>query len=160
VIQLIHQQNVNYNKIVTVYYTNALGQSTPLSVIQLGYQGNAPGVPIYTWELWGASTPQVNLDGITTLLNVTFRALDIGQTYVSVLNLPVTASGPLPTTTSLPAPYATPKGFSQDITNFLAPINNSQAGVSKARMFNNINVPGSANGTVTAAQSHVDPDYW
>jgi len=160
-IQLANKRkNVCYNKIVTVYFSNALGQATPLSVVSLGYQGNVPNTPIYTWELWGSSTPQVNLDGITALLNVTFQALDIGQTYVSILNIPVTASGPPPTTTSIPAPYATPRGFSQDITNFLAPTNTSEVGVSKTLMFNNINVPGAANGTVTAAQSHESPDYW
>lgn len=126
----------------------------------MGYGGNVPGTVIYTWEFWSSVTGQVNLDGITDLVNITFQAVDIGETYVAVLNLPVTASGPAPSTTTVPAPYATPRGFSQDITSFLAPINSSEAGISKVRMFNNINVPGSANGTITAAQSQVAPDYW
>lgn len=56
-------------------------------------------------------------------------------------------------------PYATPSGFSDDITKWLVVANNSQAGISKVGMFKNINTPGSANGTVVASQSVADPDY-
>ena len=67
-----------------------------------------------------------------------------------------TASG---ATASSPTPYASPKGFSQDITNWLAATNTSQAGLSKNKMFANINIPGAAPGTVIAGQSYSEPDY-
>ena len=95
---------------MNLYYTDGAGASTPLSVISLGYQSDAsPG----TWENWGASTV-VYVDGITSLLNVTYDAVDVGQVYDQILRLKVNASGaPIPTPAGPPAPYATPLGFSQ-----------------------------------------------
>jgi glucoamylase len=56
-------------------------------------------------------------------------------------------------------PYASPSGFAIDITTWLSVSNDSQAGICKFRMFENINVPGAANGTVIASQSRANPDY-
>lgn len=82
------------------------------------------------------------------------------MTYVENLsNITVTASGAKPSTTTIPAPYATPTGFGKDITNFLAASKGSEVAISKRRMFNNIEVTGAAIGTVIAAQSYANPDY-
>src|ERR1700710_819083 len=62
-------------------------------------------------------------------------------------------------TTSSPKPYASPYGLAQDITLYLAASTSSQAVFSKNLMLNNINIPGSANGTVIAAQSYSNPNY-
>jgi len=99
------------------------------------------------------------VDGITELLNITYDAVDISQTYDQILDIKVTATGAPPPTTVAPKPYATPRDFSPDITTWLAPNANSEAGISKARMFNNIEIPGAALGTVIAAQSYTAPDY-
>ncbi|KAF2427585.1 hypothetical protein EJ08DRAFT_651407 [Tothia fuscella] len=56
-------------------------------------------------------------------------------------------------------PYANPMGLSQDLTSWLAVTNDSQANICKVRMFNNINIPEAAIGTVIASQSRKDPDY-
>ncbi len=65
------------------------------------------------WEYWGAATP-VYVDGISELLNITFEALDIGQSFDQILNVPVEASGaPIPSLPAPPAPYATPLGFAK-----------------------------------------------
>ena len=146
---------MNYNKIVQLYYTNADDVNTALTVINLGYQSS---VPDRNWEVWFASTPQVNLDGITHLTNLTYQALDIGQTYSSQLGQSVTPSGPAPTPTTIPAPYASPTGFSQDISDWLAASAGSQAANAKTFMFNNIEVEGAANGTIIAAQSYSAPN--
>jgi glucoamylase len=58
-----------------------------------------------------------------------------------------------------PIPYATPTGFSDDITAYFSPSNVSRVYTAKTLMFANINVPGSANGTVIAAQSYSNPNY-
>ncbi|TKA51591.1 hypothetical protein B0A49_11671 [Cryomyces minteri] len=152
----VYIENVNYNKIVTLYYTNKQNQSTPLSVVQLGYSGDVANTK---YEIWAASTP-VYVDGITELLNLTYQALDIGHTYTQVLGVNVVATGAAaPAPVPAPSPYANPSGLSQDITNWLEATNGSEAGIAKARMFNNINIPGAANGTVIAAQSYTAPDY-
>lgn len=44
------------------------------------------------FEYWGANTP-VYIDGITELLNLTYQATDIGQTYHQILNIEVEPSG-------------------------------------------------------------------
>lgn len=150
-------KNVNYNKIVTLYYTNGAGAQNPLTAITLGYQSSIPNT---NYELWTATDIPVYIDGITELLNITYQALDIKQVYYQVLDENVVASGdPAPAPASPPAPYATPLGKYQDITKWLAPAASSEAGIAKARMFNNINIPGAALGTVIAAQSYTAPNY-
>lgn len=147
---------------MSLYYTDAQNQSTPLSVVTLNYQGEASS----GYELWSSSTP-VFLDGLTELLNLTFQATDVGQTYVETLNLPVTASGgPAPTLPSPPPPYATPKGFSDDITSWLSINVGSESETAFVRMFLNIDpaIAGAAEGTVVAARSgpsytSTNPDY-
>jgi glucoamylase len=100
------------------------------------------------WEFWGANVP-VYVDGITELLNITYQALDIGETYYDILNLEVIASGkPEPTLPEPPAPYASPRGFGNDITKFLAVQDGSEAEISFEGMFRNINpaIPGAKRG--------------
>ncbi|KAG9696846.1 glucoamylase precursor, partial [Aureobasidium melanogenum] len=152
----VYIANVNYNKVVTLYYTDSQGVSTPLTSISLGYNSSIPDT---NYEFWSANTP-VYLDGITELLNLTYQATDIGQTYVQQLQLAVKASGDAPPApAAIPSPYATPSGFSDDITAWLAPKNGSQADFAKTHMFLNINpdIDGAAKGTVVAARS--GPSY-
>jgi len=93
------------------------------------------------------------------LLNITFNAVDINQIFVQDLrNITVNPSGPKPTSTSIPPPYATPTGFSKDISNFLAAAKGSEAAKAKRFMFNNIEVTGAAVGTIVAAQSYANPE--
>lgn len=149
-------ENIDYDKIIEVYFTNAQNQSTPLSVIGLGYNSSIPNT---NWEYWSSSTP-VYVDGITELINITYAATDVDQFYYEVLNIAVVASGnPIPSAAAPPTPYATPSGLADDITTYLAPTNGSEAGLSKVLMFDNIDIPGAANGTVIAAQSYTAPDY-
>lgn len=155
---LTKYQNVNYDKIVELYYSNADDVATPLTIVQLGYQNAVPNTNGY-WENWFASTPNVNLDGIERLLNLTYQATDVSKTYSQQLNIKVTPSGPAPSTSTIPAPYASPTGFASDITDWLSPIASSEAAIAKQRMLANIHVSGSANGTVIAAQSYTSPDY-
>ncbi|EMC92356.1 glycoside hydrolase family 15 protein [Baudoinia panamericana UAMH 10762] len=158
----VYIANLDYNKVVSLYYTNAQGLSTPLSVVTFGYSSSIAN----NFELWTTSTP-VYIDGITTLLNLTYQATDIGETYVQTLNLPVNASGaPAPSVAAPPKPYATPRGFGGDITTWLSVNTSSESETAFRRMFLNINpaIPGAAEGVVVAARSgpsytQTDPDY-
>ncbi|KAG9658439.1 glucoamylase precursor, partial [Aureobasidium melanogenum] len=148
----VYIANVNYNKVVTLYYTDSQGVSTPLTSVSLGYNSSISNT---NYEFWSANTP-VYLDGITELLNLTYQATDIGQTYVQQLQLAVKPSGDAPPApAAIPSPYATPSGFSDDITAWLAPKNGSQADFAETHMFLNINldIDGAAKGTVVAARS-------
>ena len=155
--------NLAYNKLVTLYFTDRQGQSTPLASVGLGYQDGVNGT---NWELWGSSTP-VYIDGITQLLNLTYNVVDLGTVYTEPLNQTVTASGaPEPTLAAPPAPYATPLGFGDDITTWLAASNGSQVTTSYTKMFRNINpnVTGAVDGVVVAGRSGPSfdsklPDY-
>lgn len=155
--------NLDYDKIITLYYTNRQGISTPLSSLTFGYSN---AIADTNWELWTTST-LVYVDGITTLLNLTFEATDLGETYVEQLGQTVNATGPAPPTLpSPPAPYATPSGFGDDVTSWLAVNTSSELETALTRMFLNINpeIEGDANGTVVAARSgpsytQTDPDY-
>lgn len=154
--------NLDYNKVVTLYYKNAQGQSTPLSSVALGYDSSVAN----NYELW-TSTSSAWVDGISQLLNITYQATDLGLTYTQQLGQSVTASGkPAPTLPSPPKPYASPRGFSNDITNFLAVSDGSQLKRSCTKMFVNINpsVPGAVDGVVVAGRSgptfaSKNPDY-
>lgn len=111
------------------------------------------------WEYWGTLTP-VYIDGITSLLNITYVSVDTKKTYAQILNLPVQSSGSAPPSLAAPpAPQVTPKGFGQDVTNFLSTSQGSMIGLAFARLFQNIgpNIAGAAPGAVVAAQS--GPDY-
>lgn len=155
--------NLDYDKIVSLYYTNAQNESTPLSVVDFGYSSD---VGVNNFEYWTTSV-SIYIDGITELLNLTFEATDLGETFVQTLNLPVKASGaPAPTLAGVPAPYATPQGLGSDITNWLAVKAGSESEISLARLFLNINpaIEGAAKGVVVAARSGpsytgTDPDY-
>jgi len=149
--------NIDYDKIVQVYFANGQNESTPLSVIGLGFVEFVPGNDY--WQFWSSST-SVYIDGITELINITYAATDINQFYYEILDIPVVATGnPIPPPATPPTPYATPKGLAVDITEYLAPSNNSEASLAKVLLFNNIDVPGAANGTIIAAQSYVSPNY-
>ena len=148
--------NLCYNKIVELYYTNAQGQSTPLSVISFGYDH---GISNTNYEIWSTSTA-VYVDGITEMLNLTYQAVDIGQTYVDQLHIEVNATGaPAPSLPSVPAPYASPSGLANDIKTWLDAKSGSEAATSLAGMFRNINpaIPGAVEGVVVAARS--GPSY-
>ena len=155
--------NDDYDKVVTLYYTNAAGKATALSSNTLNYVSSISGT---NFELWSSSTP-IYYDGIQELLNITYQATDIGETYDQVLNKMVTASGaPAPTKSSPPAPYATPLGFADDVTEFLAVTPHSESETALQRMFLNINpaIQGAAQGVVVAARSgpsysQTNPDY-
>ncbi|KAG8625020.1 hypothetical protein KVT40_006771 [Elsinoe batatas] len=148
--------NLNYDKLVTLFFTDRRNVSTPLTVLSLGYRSSIPDT---NYEYWGSNAP-IYLDGISELLNLTYRAVNIDQTFVQPLNIEVVASGaPEPTQPGPPAPYASPSGLSGDITQWLTVDAESQATLSKRAMFSNINpdLPGVANGTVVAAKS--GPSY-
>lgn len=155
---------MDYDKIVDLYYTNRQGESNALSVISLNYQSSI-GTD-NQWEFWGANS-SIYVDGISEILNITYQATDIGETYYDVLNIKVKASGaPEPSLPQVPKPYASPKGFSDDISTFLAVHGGSELVTAFNRMFLNINpaIPGAAKGVVVAAQSgpsypQTDPDY-
>lgn len=109
------------------------------------------------WEYWKTRTP-IWIDGITAFTNLTYQDLDNGATYVKKLNTRVKASGaPEPSLPAPPKPYATPRGFGDDITEFFAV--SKEAGIAHDRMFLNVNprLEGAVNGTVVAAQS--GPSY-
>lgn len=159
----VYIANLDYDKAVTLYYTNRQNVSTALSSVSLSYESSISST---NYELWGASTA-VYIDGITELLNLTYVATDIGETYTQQLDLAVVASGAAPpSAAAAPTPYATPSGLSDDITAFLQATNGSESAISKERLFLNINpdIEGAVNGTVVAAQSgpsyaQTDPDY-
>ncbi|TKX20854.1 glucoamylase-like protein [Elsinoe australis] len=148
--------NLNYDKIVTLFYTDRRNVSTPLTSLSLGYRSSISDT---NYEYWGSNAP-IYLDGVSELLNLTYQAINIGQTFVQPLNIQVEASGaPEPTQPGPPAPYASPSGLADDITEWLRLDIESQATLSKRNMFSNINpsLPGVANGTVVAAKS--GPSY-
>ncbi|KAF2482649.1 glucoamylase precursor [Neohortaea acidophila] len=155
--------NLSYNKIVTLYFTNRQNESTPLSALSLGYESS---VPNSKFEYWIAAAP-IWTDGITQLLNITYQDTDDGQTYHQLLDLHVKATGaPPPTLPSPPAPYATPSGFGNDVTQYLAVESGSEAEIAQTGLFRNVNpaVKGAVNGTVVAARSgpfysQTEPDY-
>ncbi|KAF3916431.1 Glucoamylase [Orbilia brochopaga] len=152
-------QNVNYNKVIQLYYADATGKVTPLSIISLGWAQMAEGTN-NGWEYWTSQTP-VYLDGITKLVNLTYQALDIHQQFAQSLDIKVIPSGPPPPAPPPePVPYAQPQGFSSDISDYLTVTATSQSGISRKRMFDNISPEGAVKGLVTAAQSRADPDYW
>ncbi|GAB7345807.1 hypothetical protein MBLNU457_4067t1 [Dothideomycetes sp. NU457] len=156
--------NTHYNKVVTLSYSNAQNVSTPLTSVALGYRSSILDTD---YEYWSGYFP-VYIDGITELLRLDFQDIDSGQTYSQPLAINVVPSGaPAPKyIPSVPAPYASPTGLADDITDWLAEVETSQAATAKALMFLNINpdVPGASSGTVTAARSGPsypakDPDY-
>ena len=147
-------KNTDYDKLVYLYYSNKAGKVTPLTVVQMGYVSSITG----GFEIWAASTSDIQYDGISTLVNITYSATDVGDFYSEVLNIPVVASGAKPPSTVSPLPYAAPTGFSSDITKFLAAQAGSEAVIAKKRMFNNIEVTGAALGTIVAAQSYANPE--
>lgn len=159
----VYINNLAYNKKVTLYYTDRQGKSTPLSSVGLGYNNGIDGT---NYELWGSSTP-VYIDGITQLLNLTYNVVDLGNTYVQNLGQKVVASGaPAPSLPGLPKPYAAPKGFGDDITNFLDVVSGSELVRSFRKMFMNINpnIEGAASGVIVAGRSgpsfeSKNPDY-
>ncbi|KAF2157282.1 glycoside hydrolase family 15 protein [Myriangium duriaei CBS 260.36] len=148
----VYIANLDYDKLVTLYYTTRQNVSTPLSALSLGYISSIPNT---TYEYWGSAT-SIYVDGISELLNLTYQATDIGKTYSQDLNINVVASGaPEPTLPGPPAPYASPSGLQDDITSWLSVGNDTQIGLAKSLMFANINpsLPDVANGTVVAARS-------
>lgn len=69
------------------------------------------------------------------------------------------ASGPPPTISSAPKPYASPTGFAQDITSWLRVKNGGvQIPLAKKLMFDNIEVTNAVKGSVVAAQSYANPE--
>jgi glucoamylase len=149
---------VDYNKIVTLFYTDGSNKSTPLSSLTLSYNYDVDGSN-GQWQYWASGTP-VYIDGITELLNITYQAIDINKSYSQQLNIPVVATGEAaPAPQAAPVPYATPNGLSNDITTWLAVGITSQLAICKSRMFDNINSAGAENGTVVASTSTADPDY-
>ncbi|KAF3912754.1 Glucoamylase [Dactylellina cionopaga] len=152
-------QNVNYNKVVQLYYADAAGRVSPLNAISLGWVRMADGTN-NGWEYWAAQTP-VFIDGVSKLINITYDALDVHQQFIQTLNIEVEPSGPpAPPPPPEPVPYAKPQGFSSDISDYLNVSPSTQPGISKKRMFDNISPEGAVRGLVTAAQSKADPDYW
>jgi len=155
--------NLDYNKVVTLYYSDVQGQSTPLSTADFNYVSSVDGS---NYELWTTSAPAW-INGIQKLLNITFVASDLGETYTQQLNVAITASGgPVPTLPAPPEPYATPSGFGDDITTWLAAKNGSQTSASLAKMFVNVNpaIEGAVKGVVVAGRSGPSfesklPDY-
>lgn len=142
---------------VILYYTDGSNKSTPLSAVALSYVSAV--TTNNKWQIWTASTPAY-VDGITELLNITYRAVNINKVYSQRLNIPVIATGEVaPTPQVAPVPYATPNGFSDDITSWLAIGDTSQLAICKSRMFDNINSVGASNGTVVASTSTASPDY-
>nr|P42042.1 RecName: Full=Glucoamylase; AltName: Full=1,4-alpha-D-glucan glucohydrolase; AltName: Full=Glucan 1,4-alpha-glucosidase; Flags: Precursor [Blastobotrys adeninivorans]CAA86997.1 glucoamylase precursor [Blastobotrys adeninivorans] len=152
-------KNLSYDKLVTLYWTNADNKSTPLNAGSLDYVKAASDDQ--SWELWSLNVTTVP-DGVDALLNITYVAASIGKTNSQQLNVQVEATGdpiPTPQIPTIYKPYASPSDFSDDITNWLKPSNDSQTGIAKSFLFNNINIPGAAPGTVIAAQSYSEPDY-
>ncbi|QDS68606.1 hypothetical protein FKW77_001152 [Venturia effusa] len=150
-------EDVNYDKSVAIFYTDGSNKSTPLSVIALAYVSAVTGND--KWQLWSAKTP-VYIDGITELLNITYKAININKVYTQTLDIPVVATGnAAPAPPAAPVPYATPNGLADDITAWLAVGATSQIATCKTKMFDNINSKGAANGTVVAATSTANPDY-
>lgn len=152
----VYVANLDYDKVLTLYYTNKQNESTPLAALSLGYLSSISGT---NYEYWGAAAP-VYIDGVTELLNVTYQATDIGKTYNQHLGIEVVASGaPAPTLPGPPAPYASPSKLQSDITAWLTPKSGAQVALGKTYMFNNIDpdIAGDAPGTVVAARS--GPSY-
>ncbi|KAE9991814.1 hypothetical protein EG327_010916 [Venturia inaequalis] len=150
-------EDVNYEKIVIVSYSDRSNKSTPVNSIALDYVSAVTGNE--RWQIWSAKTP-IYIDGITELLKITYKAVNVNKVYTQILNIPVIASGgPAPAPLAAPVPYATPSGFSDDITSWLAVGALSQIATCKTRMFDNINSVGAANGTVVASTSTANPDY-
>ncbi|KAI9670683.1 MAG: glycoside hydrolase 15 protein [Alyxoria varia] len=154
-------ENTNYNKLVTLFYLNALSKSTPRTCLPLRY--SSPPSPPSTYELWATSNHEIYIEGISTLTNLTYTDLDADRTYVQNLSgIKVIPSGATPpeVDNKVPKPYATPTGFSADIDELLdaeRPV--SQARKAKGFLLRNVNVEGAAEGTVIAAQSWKEPDY-
>nr|POF01366.1 glucoamylase [Quercus suber] len=150
------------SEVVLASYSYCGGTLTA-TVVDLGYSSGIPGTD---YELWSIAAP-VWVDGIDTLLNISYQAVDIAGFYTQQLNKAVEASGDAPPTLPSPSkPYAVPEGLAGDIDTFLAVVNTSQAGLALTRMFQNINpgVSGDFPGTVVAARSgpsyeQTDPDY-
>lgn len=152
-------KNLDYDKLVTLYWNNKYHQSTPLNSGQLGYASSIDD----NWEIWDFNASVVP-DGVSTFLNLTFEATDIGQNYYQTFdsNFTVRATGdPIPDPAEPPIykPYASPSGFSDDITEWIAATDGSEAALSLKRMLSNINIAGAYPGTVIAALSYFEPDY-
>ena len=151
------EQNVDYDKLVNLYYTNGAGQVTSRTQLQLNYFSSIGGT---NFEYWGATADDTYLDGISTFVNLTFKATDINKVYMQTLSTKVQPSGAAPPNKrGAPVPYASPAALGSDIDTYLGAVSTSQAAFSKNLLFKNINVNGSANGTVIAAQSYSSPNY-
>lgn len=152
----IFVHNDGYDKTVFLYYNNNAGESTALTVLAGEFYEELDN----DWELWSISSPIYQEEGLSKLLNVTFNSINTGDTYSQELNIEVEQEGEIEDTTTTPEAEITPSGLSEDIDNWLNPTDvNSQAYISKNRLFDNINVNGSVPGLVIAAQSYYEPDY-
>ncbi|CAN6674817.1 hypothetical protein TRVA0_067S00100 [Trichomonascus vanleenenianus] len=152
-------KNLAYDKLITLYWTNANNQSTPLNAGSFNFAFTDTSNS--DWEHWSLNVSVVP-DGANMLLNLTYETTALGGVYLQELNLDIEATGaPAPSEVMPPVytPYASPKGFSNDITKWIEASKSSQAAMCLEGIFNNINVEGAANGTVIAAQSYEDPDY-
>lgn len=98
-------------------------------------------------------------EGITTSLNLTYQATDVGETYDQQLDLIVVASGSTAFTEQIPpvyTPHAAPSGFSNDILSWTATGNSNSipASISFQRMLMNINLAGTFS-EVPLLPSHI-----
>lgn len=144
--------NLDYDKIVTLYYTNDDDESTRLGGMELSYVSSL-GSDGY-WQYWSVNGP-VFMTGIYELLNITYQATDIGKTYYELLNIKVGPYiGPTPELFDLLPPYTTFEGFAEDIDQYLGLSRNAETAVCMDNMFRNINpsVPGDYPGTVVAGR--------
>lgn len=156
-------QNTSYRKEITLYFSNRLNITNPLTTLALRYHSDVPDTK---YEYWNAAE-SIYLDGVDRLLNLTYHAADKRETFTQILNIDVTPSGkkePRPPTP--PKPYASPMGLQKDITQFFSLTINAQTAKSKSAFFANIHpdLPGVADGTVVAARSgpsfpQKDPNY-
>ena len=133
-------QDTDYDKLVNIFYSDKKGQSTPLTQIQLGYVETLSGSINPHMQIWAASTSDLP-DGISSLINITYAATDVGEVFTQQLNIPVVAQGPKPTPPAPPKPYASPSGFSDDIANFVAAKSGSEAAIAKPVSYTHLTLP-------------------
>jgi len=144
--------NLDYDKVVTLYYTNYQDQDTRLGGMELSYESSI-GSDGY-WQYWSVNGP-VFMTGIAELLNITYQATDIGKTYFELLNIKVGPYiGPTPELFDLLPPYTTFEGFAKDIDHYLGLSHDAETAVCMDNMFRNIDptIPGDYPGTVVAGR--------
>ncbi|KAI9315487.1 glucoamylase glam [Dichotomocladium elegans] len=166
----IFVQNIDYTKIVTVYWSDASNKwDSSKYYTEAAYTHSIPGTNYEYWDFSATIGPSgikqfyisYQVRGVTYYDNnggygVNYDVISSPPTTSDATTIPTTTTSAIPSsTTTIPASTGVPSGNST-ITVWA----DSQHKISWKAMLANINPPGSATGFIAASLSTSGPDYY